>query len=383
MSLSRSQQVAYAVVPKFSGAISVTFSTLILFSVLRSQGKRRGCYHRLLAAASMVDILHSSSLSLSTWPVPRDSGVLWAVGTTHTCTAQGMFLQFGLTSVLYHAALSLYYVCIIRFNWKDAQIKRIEPFLSGVPFTIGAGTALAGLPLKLYNNSNLWCWIAPLPSTCRRADCVRGANADFYRYAFFYGPLWLMMILVMTNLVVIFTHVRKIEQAANSHRFSSHAIKSSLAGIQEESREEEKEETNNIQDTFQSPQDGTAGKTPPKIRCQGRTSRSIRAPSSARSRKVANQCLFYAAAFIVNWLPVSILRSFQAAGRPVPYWLVILTAIFSPLQGCSNALVYLYPNYVSERQKGARGALWRTVRRCFFESEEYTSKTRSNSRGGV
>lgn len=157
-------------------------------------------------------------------------------------------------------------------------------------------------------------------------------------------------------------------------------MKSSL--IQEESKEEGRV-TNNIQDISDSPpteDDQTAGNKP-KTRCQRRTSCLYAAPS-ARSCKVANQCLFYAAAFIINWLPVSVLRSFQASGWPVPYWLVILTAIFSPLQGFSNALVYLYPTYASERQKRAQGALWRTVRHCFSESEEQNSTTRNESRGG-
>jgi hypothetical protein len=69
-----------------------------------------------------------------------------------------------------------------------------------VCLSAGAITATAGYYLELFNNADLWCWIAPLPKGCSTAadshtitsfgettitamtTCERGDNAYIYRY---------------------------------------------------------------------------------------------------------------------------------------------------------------------------------------------------------
>lgn len=218
MPFTETQQYALAFVPKVTGLISLIFSALVIYTVAICKEKRSKTYHRLLFGISCVDVSSSFWLGLSTWPIPEETGIKWASGNTQTCTLQGFFTQFGITSSFYNASLSIFYLLVIRFGWKEKSILKIEPILHGFPLLWGFGTAIAGLPLTIFNSANLWCWVSPYQD--------RGADADLYRWVFFYGPLWVMIFVVTINLILIFQHVRKIERATEKYRFA-HRVHSS------------------------------------------------------------------------------------------------------------------------------------------------------------
>jgi hypothetical protein len=211
--------------PKLTGLISLCFSALVIYTVAICKEKRSKTYHRLLFGISCVDISSSFWLGLSTWPIPKETGIIWASGNTQTCTLQGFFTQFGVASSFYNASLSVYYLLVIRYGWKEASIHKIEPFLHAFPISWGLGTAIAGLPLTIFNSANLWCWVAPYQD--------RGTDADLYRWVLFYGPLWLMILVVTVSLILIFQHVRKIEKATERYRFGGVGASSGLSSSDE------------------------------------------------------------------------------------------------------------------------------------------------------
>jgi hypothetical protein len=117
---SRGQKAALALIPKFSSVLSLFGSSWIIIEVLTdnnpSKPKRYHPYHRLLLAMSVYDVLESIWNFLSTWAIPKGTpGVLWAEGTTATCTAQGFFLTLSVAVPIYNAMLSLYYVLVINY----------------------------------------------------------------------------------------------------------------------------------------------------------------------------------------------------------------------------------------------------------------------------
>ena len=205
-SLTRSQQVSLAVLPKVFGSLSFCFSWVIIVTVLRdAKGKRSKVYHRLVMGMSLADVSSSFALALSTWPIPSSSGILWAVGTTQTCTAQGFFTQFGISSPLYNVSLSFYYLLAVRYGWKEHELKRIEPYFHVLPVAWALLTGIAGLPLQIFNSANLWCWIGDGPP-----GSGRNGNTDPYRWGFFYGPLWTAIVVVTINLFLLFSYVRTV-----------------------------------------------------------------------------------------------------------------------------------------------------------------------------
>mmetsp|Transcript_11665 Transcript_11665/g.27940 ORF Transcript_11665/g.27940 Transcript_11665/m.27940 type:complete len:570 (-) Transcript_11665:213-1922(-) len=204
--LTRSQQTALAVLPKVFGSLSFCSSWVIIVTVLRDvKGKRSKVYHRLVMGMSLADVSSSFALALSTWPIPSNSGILWAVGTTQTCTAQGFFTQFGISSPLYNVSLSFYYLLAVRYGWKEHELKRVEPYFHVLPVAWALLTGIAGLPLQIFNSANLWCWIGDGPPGSGRNE-----NTDPYRWGFFYGPLWTAIVIVTINLFLLFSYVRTV-----------------------------------------------------------------------------------------------------------------------------------------------------------------------------
>lgn len=157
MAWTRSQQIVVALLPKFSSVLSLFGSIWIMIEVITDQNptrrKRNHPYHRLLFAMSVYDVLESIWNFGSSWPIPEGTeNVIWAVGTTASCTAQGYFLTLSVAVPIYNAMLSLYYVLVINFRFSDAYLRRwVEPTMHIVAFTWAFGTATWAATTKLIN----------------------------------------------------------------------------------------------------------------------------------------------------------------------------------------------------------------------------------------
>jgi hypothetical protein len=99
---TRGQQIALAVIPKITGSLSIIGSVWIVVEVLTIREKRHNVYSRLLCMMSLLDCISSAWYFASTWPIPRDTGdyVIYNVGDMNTCTTQGFFIQFSITTPL-------------------------------------------------------------------------------------------------------------------------------------------------------------------------------------------------------------------------------------------------------------------------------------------
>jgi len=203
---SLAQSRALALLPKFSGGLSVLFSSFIVLTVARDKRKRNRTYHRLLCGISFVDISSSFWLGLSTLPMVNDGGdVLWAVGNDQTCRLQGFFTEFGVASSFYNASLSIYFLLVIRYGWKEARIQKMEPFLHAVPLLWGFGTSATALGMGVLGNATLWCWIEP--------------QYDVFRWVLFYGPLWIMIGIVTGASILIYQYVRQLTRVSQRFKY--------------------------------------------------------------------------------------------------------------------------------------------------------------------
>ena len=221
MTWTRHQQIALAVVPKCSAFMSFFGSCWIVSEVLFDEQKKVGkianVYSRLLLGMSFFEALESIWNFQSTWPIPVGTdGVYGAIGNTQYCVAQGFFLQLGLAVPMYNASLSIYYLLVIKYNLSDSQLqRRVEPYMHATAISIPFSTAMACVALNLFNNANLWCWIAPYPLDCADTarfgtdgNCIRGDNAWIYRWSFYFAPLWSCIITAIVTMMVVYKTVR-------------------------------------------------------------------------------------------------------------------------------------------------------------------------------
>lgn len=337
MAWTHTQQVHLSIWPHFTGPLSMVGSGLIICEVLRDPKKRRKVYHRLLLAMSICDLNTSLWYSLSTVAIPRGTENVYAPsGTRGTCTAQGFFIQFGIATPLYNAALAIYYLLIVRYQWKEQRIRKAEKALHAAPLAWAAATSLASLGMTLLNNANLWCWIASVPLGCTGSrrnggvnDCERGDNAWIYRWAFFYGPLWFAIALSGVAMVMTWGVVRKTEAQTDKRRI---ALEVSPGGTADED-------------------DGEA------------ENRSRNQQRGKRSRQVATQAFFYMLAFFLSWTPATLTRFIQMVWGKTYYPIILMMAIFTPLQGFFNFLVYSRPRWMRFRKSHPE---WNFCRACLF-----------------
>ena len=229
MAWSRNQSIALAILPKISSLFSLFGSTWIVIEVLshginspkvvgtqanasnRHRPKRKHPYHRMLFAMSIYDILESIWNFTSTWPMPKndsnDIRAIWSIGNTQTCSTQGFFLTLSVAVPIYNALLGVFYMLVIKYQYSDVTLRKwVEPTIHCIAGFWGFGTALTAGFMGMFNNANLWCWIAPYPHDCLDTlrhgsdydpidnpnpnPCTRGDNAWLYRWIFYFGPLW-------------------------------------------------------------------------------------------------------------------------------------------------------------------------------------------------
>lgn len=413
--MSQGKQIAIAIVPKFSGFLSILGSGFIIYDVLCSHfniqtnwflqkggeddrnsgggtnrnsggssngfsrsgamsnakgrssrrfGERKtlknSAYYRLMLAMSTSDFLVSIAWFCTTWPIPKDElsldnpseTVYGNVGNMQSCTAQAFFIQLGIITPFYNALLSCYYYLTIRREWKEKDFKwKVEVYGHFVAIAFGFGTSIAGLIMELYNNSTVWCWIAPYPVKCGdgpdQTPCVRGINAGLYRWAFYYGPLWFMIFVVAFLMSLVYAYVRGLDVKMNKYT-ESYAAKAARERSQE-------------MDT------GGSGnnRRPSIIKAFSVTKleeikEQRKHRKNERSKAVANQGLFYAGTFALVWIFGTIVRAMQLGGAKPPWAIIFLFAVFTPSQGFFNFLVYVRPKlirYFSSKKKERRNSV--------------------------
>jgi len=242
--MATSKAIALVIVPRVTGTLSALGSLLIILEVLRNKSNRSTPYHRILLFMSICDLNSSLWYACSTLPVPAESGLWGAKGNELTCNIQGWALQFGIAIPMYSTALTVYYMLTIRYNWKGRKIRRAEKFLHFIPLSFASITSFSAIPLKLYNNSNLWCWIAPAPASCLGSflnnginDCERGNNAWIYRWAFFYAPLWCTVVVSIIIMFLIILYVGKTENKMKKYKTMSNSMRKKISDTTRVSRQ--------------------------------------------------------------------------------------------------------------------------------------------------
>jgi len=344
MSSSEAELRALALVPKITGGISFVFSSMIAMHVLRHPQKRRKFYHQLILGMSMSDMSSSIWYAMSTWPIPSDSGVLWASGNSMVCTAQGFFIQFTLCSPIYNVSLSFYYLLAIKHSWKDTRLFKWALVFHGIPLASGLGTAIAGVALNIFHSANLWCWIGTNPS-------APSEDVTVYRMAFFYGPLWFSIIMVTINLILVFLYVRQItlkSQTYTSSWMTSPSSNDTAFDASGRSNGEELYMDQGFSKEFELPGKDKSNRNAEKnhaedLKVQHTTRVSPEFSLADRKREVAMQSLRFVISFFITWLPISSVRIVQMLELEVPFGLLLFAAMMTPMQGLPNFFAYLFP----------------------------------------
>jgi hypothetical protein len=325
------------ILPKVTSVLSLIGSSIILRDVIKIRRTRNySPRHRLLAGMSVCDLMASSAMFLTSWPIPKDyfdnRFTQWNVGNQATCTAQGFFSQMALGTNAYNCCLAIYYLLTIRQGWSDKKIsKRAEPIMHIVSLGFALGTGVLGLGLSLFNPLGVQCWIATSPRGCIQSykdrelelptnpnPCQRGDNAYIYQMALVYCPLWLSFLIMTTSLILIYCRIRNLNLATARYRREGQQIQ----------------------------------------------------------RRFATQATLYVLAWFLSWSVVSSLniREWIIPGDP-NFWHAFAGMTLLPLQGFWNMLVFKYPEFLAWRRDQKKRALGESNGEGNTSNEKWISST--------
>jgi hypothetical protein len=123
-------------------------------------------------------------------------------------------------------------------------------------------------------------------------------SSSLYQWAFYYAPLWFAIVLVSVLMYWVYAHVRNQEK-----KMSKYAV---------------------------------AEETKKKM---------------TQQRRVKNQASMYVGAFLITWLFPTLFQLVIVIANKFPYPLLLLTAIFVPIQGALNLMVFIRPKYIRYKEK--------------------------------
>jgi hypothetical protein len=149
---------------RVSAFLSLIGSFFILRDVIKKSPQRRTTYHQLIIGTTCFDVITSTAYLLSGLLLPRPA--YEAHGTHGTCVLQGILIQLGLTSLFYSVLLSIYYLLMIKYNWKESRFRKYRRYFHLPIITIGAAlTAAASTSIAPQLG---FCYVAIPPQVASR-----------------------------------------------------------------------------------------------------------------------------------------------------------------------------------------------------------------------
>lgn len=343
--LTAGQWIAYKYLISQSGILSILGSSLIIFMVLYRGRHGDGKFQdRLLLPMSVFDIIESIAWAFSTTPIPHGSSCTYgAVGNQATCVTQGFMITMGLCVPFYNAMLCIYYLLVVKYNVSDEDIAKYEPLMHIVSICPALIAAIIAAANDLFNNYIFACWIVD----DKYVD-IYSTSDDVVLFGLhvlisIFGVLILLTIGYCT--INMYRFVKNRELTMSTYR-------------------------------FQRPRDG--GTNAPSTENSRTSSRSSRLSNTAID--VKKQAFLYVGSFILTYIFSGICIAFEIFETELPYVLMLLQAIFAPLQGFWNFLAYIRLRFNAiSRQHNDKGILRRLYITVFHKPEPSRQSRRRSS----
>jgi len=228
---SSTRSKVIAVAPKFSALLSICGSLGIVIKVLMNKARRKKTMHRIMLGMSICDILSSIWYFASTWPIPADTidtffgdtetdTIFWAAGDSNgiSCSISGFFNQFAVVAPLYNISLSVFYLLVVNYGWKDSRIKKIEWSFHVIPLGYAIITSSFAAIADLYGYVPWTCWILPSESFDDTQELTPiQSRFQIIQWIFLFGVVWVCIIVVSIIFVILYRKMKKLEQKMLRH----------------------------------------------------------------------------------------------------------------------------------------------------------------------
>ena len=320
-SLSETQDKILSLLPVFSAALSIWGSANIIWMVIKSDKKTT--YRRILLGLSCSDLISSLVIPWQAFLFPKDTSQrIWAIGTDATCTAIGFFQQFSFANVWYYAMLSFYFLMVVRMGVQErVMAKKYEKWMHLLSIGYPLITAFVGAVLGVYHETEIGhgCYVNDYPDGCGSDQGEARCLSIYIAYVFGGIPIFLALVSIIINNVIIYKHVRTTIRQSQAYVRSSLTAASTVS-FGPSSRKERQD------------------------------------PQDRRIQAVAVQAMLYVVCFLVTYsssvcLKILESQSYDAVDEDRLFPLLVLQAIFLPLSGFFNCLIYVRPSYLRAREE--------------------------------
>lgn len=298
---------------RVAALLSFGGSTFILVDVLSHIDKRKTVYHQLLAMMACFDLVTAVAWSFASAAIPQkqatnswipefdiatdplpdhvQANIYGAVGTDATCQAQAFFIQLGYTSIFYNVSLSLYYLLVIVYGWREPSLLKIRLPLHGLPLLVGICLAFGILPV--YSWIEYGCHLMPYPA------------GDLWKVlVFVVVPIGFSIVAITSTMLMVYWSVRQTDVAARKWKMESREVSTSITTTRQHQKKTKK---------------------------------------ISILTQVFWQSLLYTISFYITWPIMFAVYLAGADARSNRFGLAATVAFVAPLQGFNNFLVYVRP----------------------------------------
>uniref|UniRef100_A0A7S3DF01 G-protein coupled receptors family 2 profile 2 domain-containing protein n=1 Tax=Palpitomonas bilix TaxID=652834 RepID=A0A7S3DF01_9EUKA len=207
------EESALRLVAYISSALSMFGSAFIIFAILLSKVQRAKYPARLILYLAVSNWFFSIT---TLFDIP-------ALENTVDCTIQAWTISiFATQSYLWTLAITSSLLRAIIY--KDKNIEKLEKVFIPLVWIFSVAISIPPQVFGLYGYSGGWCWIVDFDFN----TCTRQELGDLLRFACFYIPLWLCIVLVVTMSSVVLTSTRRQLSLASKAKKLSMRAKFSL-----------------------------------------------------------------------------------------------------------------------------------------------------------
>ena len=312
MALTDQQQLALDIIPRITGMMSMLGSLFVMYLVLKSPQKRTMAYHLQMLALSIADFLFSTAFFIWNWPAPDSGG----------CTARGFInLLGGTPEAMFNAGVCVYYMFFVYFGWSEEKILRYQIVLIIFPIIWGLISSILPLAQGMINpgSSIGVCWLNPTPAGCSGSECTPDEHYyHLYRFVLINIPMWISFGVGVISMCFVYSKASKDEREQGGE---------APAGWLWFVQKEEGQDVNR----------------------------------QMRTRRMARQAFWYLLNFFMTYVGVTAIFIVEAFGGTVPFGLRCLSFIFLPWQGFWNAVIYVRPRFIRNREKNPNMSIWQAI----------------------
>ena len=119
---------------------------------------------------------------------------------------------------MYNISLSVFYLLVVNYGWKDSRIKKIEWSFHVIPLGYAIITSSFAAIADLYGYVPWTCWILPSESFDDTQELTPiQSRFQIIQWIFLFGVVWVCIIVVSIIFVILYRKMKKLEQKMLRH----------------------------------------------------------------------------------------------------------------------------------------------------------------------